>query len=153
MHPLDHRTVLRGHQTGGLGAGDAERVDNLVGRKAERRSGAGRRREDADSGPRVPTLDDVLLTHAHADARTDLVACYCGGQEIAAAHSRPELGDSQEGRQSHRTDMQHTLAMDIVELEALHQGAVDEGGVRRGETSVAGPNAATGGAVDRRKRL
>src|SRR6476646_58784 len=49
--------------------------------------------------------------------------------------------------------MQHALAMNVVELEALDQGAVNQGGVWSGETPVAGPKAATGRAVDRRQRL
>src|SRR5260221_9914185 len=49
--------------------------------------------------------------------------------------------------------MQHALAMDVVELEALDERAVDESGVRGGEAPVGGPNAAAGRAVDRCQRL
>ena len=49
--------------------------------------------------------------------------------------------------------MQHALAMDIVELKALDQGAVDQGGVRCRKPPVAGPYAAAGRAVDRSQRL
>ena len=84
MHALDHGAVLRGHQAGRLRAGDAERVHGLLGVEAERARRAGGGREHADGRARVPALADVLLAHAHADARTDLVAGDRGGQELAA---------------------------------------------------------------------
>src|SRR5260221_7607867 len=101
----------------------------------------------------MPALDDMLLAHAHADARTDLVAGNRSSQEIATAHSRPQLGNDEERRQRHRADMQDALAMDVVELETLDERAVDQGGVRGGEAPVAGPNGAAGRAVDRRQRI
>ena len=74
MHALDHGAVLRRHQAGRLGAGDAERVHSLVSieRKPARRAGSGG--ENPDRGAGMPALADMLLPHAQADARPDLVA-------------------------------------------------------------------------------
>ena len=38
MHAFDHGAVLRGHQAGGLRAGDAERVHGLLGIRARARA-------------------------------------------------------------------------------------------------------------------
>ena len=85
MHALDHGAVLRRHQAGGLGAGDAERVHGLLRIELEAARGAGAGREHAERRARMPALADVLLPHAAADARADLVAGDRGGEEFAAA--------------------------------------------------------------------
>ena len=80
----------------------------------------------------MPSLADMLRAHAKADARPDLVACGGRGEEFATAQVAPQLGDRQQRRQHHCADMQDARAMQIVELEALHLGAIGERGVRRG---------------------
>ena len=121
MHALDHGAVLRRHQPGGLGAGDAERMHGLRRRyRPKPRRGAGRRREHAHRRAGMPALADMLLAHAHADARADLVAGDRGGEKVAAAQAGVALRDRDQGRQRHRADVQHALAMHVVELEALH---------------------------------
>ena len=125
MHALHHGAVLRRHQAGRLGAGDAECVHGLVGieRKAPRRAGGGG--ENPDCGAGMPALADMLLAHAQADARADLVAGDGGSEEIAAGQLRVALGNRDQRRQCHRTDMQHGFAVHVVELESLHLGAVE----------------------------
>ena len=93
-------------------------------RKPERRCCAGRRGEHADRRTGVPTLHDVLLTHAHADARTHLITRDRGGEEIAPRHAWFEFGEREQRWQGHRTNMQHALPVYIIELEALHKRAV-----------------------------
>ncbi len=133
MHALDHGAVLRRHQPRRLGAGDAERMHGLLRREPQRRRGAGRRREHADGRAGMPALADMLGPHAEADPRPDLVAGDRGAQEIASAHARPHFDDREQRRQRHRADMEHAGTMDVVELEALHQRAVDERRMRRGQ--------------------
>ena len=87
MHALDHRAVLRGHQAGGLRAGDAERVHGLFGVEPEAARGAGSRGEHAERRAGMPALPDVLRAHAQPDARADLVAGDRGGQEFPAGQA------------------------------------------------------------------
>ncbi len=151
MHALDHGAVLRRHQAGRLGAGDAERMDGRVRRQPQRRRGAGGGREHADGGAGMPALADMLRPHAQADPRPDLVAGDGGAHEIAPAHAGPQLGDREQRRQGHRAHMQHAGAVHVVELEALHQGAVDQRRMRRRQPLSGAPHRA-GGAWCRARR-
>ena len=131
MHALDHGAVLRRHQAGRLRAGNAKRVHGGVGGKSQRPRRAGRRREHADRGAGMPALADMLLAHAQADARADLIAGDGGGEKIAAGQFGMALRHRDQRRQRDRADMQDRGAMHVVELEALHLRAVDQGRVRR----------------------
>ena len=133
MHALDHGAVLRRHQAGRLGAGDAERVHGFLGIECQPARRAGGGRENPDRGAGMPALADMLLAHAQADARPDLVTGDGGGEEIAAGQLRVALGDRNQRRQRHRADMQHGLAVHVVELEALHLRAVEQRRMRRGQ--------------------
>ena len=95
MHALDHGAVLRGHQSRGLRAGDAERVHGLVGGEAQGGGRARRGGKHADGRAGMPALPDMLRAHAFADARADLVAGDRRAQEIAAAHAGVQLGHRQ----------------------------------------------------------
>ena len=57
------------------------------------------------------------------------------------------LGDRDQRRQHHRADVQHALAMHVVELEALHLRAVDQRGVRRGRAQRRAPDRRGAGRV------
>ena len=142
MHALDHRAVLRRHQARGLRAGDAERVHGLVGVELQSARGARGGGEHAERGARMPALRDVLGAHADADARSDLVARDRRGQEFLAAHAGSHFGDRDQRRQHHRADVQHALAVHVVELEALHLRAVDERRVRRRQFLSGAPHRA-----------
>ena len=152
MHALDHGAVLRRHQAGRLGAGDAERVHGLVGIELEPARRAGRGRENPDRGAGMPALADMLLAHAQADARPDLVAGDGGGEEIAAGQLRVALGDGDQRRQRHRADMEHGLAVHVVELESLHLGAVEQRRMRRRQLSVGAPDRGGARCVERFER-
>jgi hypothetical protein len=54
----------------------------------------------------------------------------CGSQELLSGHLSLALGYRDQRRQRNRANMQDAAAMDVIELEALHLGAVDECGVR-----------------------
>ena len=140
MHALDHRAVLRGHQAGCLRAGNAERVNGLRRREPQppRRAGGGR--IDADRRTRMPALADMLLPHAQSDPRTDLVAGHRGGQEFPSVQHGMTLRHCDQCGQRHRADMQHAPAVNVIELEALHLGAIDQRGMRRGEPHRRAPN-------------
>ena len=90
----------------------------------------------------------MLRTHAFADARADLVAGDRRTQEVAAAHAGLQLGYRKERRQGDRADMQHALAVHVVELEALNERAVDQGGMRRRQPLRRSPDAAGLGGVE-----
>jgi hypothetical protein len=79
----------------------------------------------------MPALADVLGPHAQTHARPALVAGRGGGEEFLAGEVALELRDGDERGQHHRADVQDAGAMHVVELEALHLGAVRERGVRR----------------------
>ena len=140
MHALDHGAVLRGHQAGGLCAGDAERVDGLLRVELEPARRAGGRGEHADRGAGMPALADMLLAHAFADARPDLVAGQRRDQQFASGEIGVALRHREQGRQGNRADMQHADAVHVVELEALHLGAVHQRGVGGGQREVRAPH-------------
>ena len=96
----------------------------------------------------MPALSDMLRTHAFADARADFVAGDRRAQEIAAAHAGMQLGHRQKRRQGDRADMQHALAVHVVELEALDERAVDQRGMRRRQPLRRSPYAAGLGGVE-----
>src|SRR5262249_48921302 len=85
MHALDHRAILRRHQPCRLRAGDTDRVDGLCGVEPQRRGGTAGRREYTERRARMPALPDMLLSHAKADAWTDLITGDGGGEKVAAA--------------------------------------------------------------------
>ena len=143
MHALDHRAELRGHQAGGLGAGNAQRVHRLVDIQFQAARGAGGGGEHAQRRAGVPARGDVRGAHAQADARADFVAGDGGGQEFPAAHAGLQFGERDQRRQHHGADMQHAGAVHVVELEALHLGAVDERRVRRRELLARCPRRCT----------
>ena len=102
--------------------------------------GAGGGREHAERRAGVPALGDMLLAHAHADARADLVAGERRDQQLAPGEIGVALGDRDQRRQHDRADVQHAGAMHVVELEALHLGAVHERGVGRGQLLAGAPD-------------
>ena len=119
-----------------------------VGREPQRRRSAGGGREHADGRAGVPALADMLWPHAQADPRPDLIAGDGGAQEIAAAHAGPQFGDREQRRQGHRAHMQHAGAVHVVEFEALHQGAVDERRMGRGQPTGGAPHRAGRGGIE-----
>ena len=140
MHALDHRAILRGHQTGGLRPGNAERVHRVLGIELQSAGGAGGGREHADRRAGMPALGDMFLAHALADARADLVAGERRNQQFAAGEIGVALRHREQGRQRDGADMQHADAMHVVELEALHLGAVHQCGVGRGQRLAGAPD-------------
>ena len=123
------------------------------GGELQRRRGARRRRKYPDGRARMPALGDMLGPHAQADPRPDLVARDRGAQKIAPAHAGPQLGDRDHRRQRDGADMQHAGAMHVVKFEALHQGAVGQRRVRRGEPPSGAPDRAGRGRIEPAERL
>ena len=99
VHALHHRAVLRGHQARGLRAGDAQRMHGFVDIELQARARRRPRRKTRRRvAPECQPCADVLGSHAHADARPDLVARDGGGEKFLAAHARPQLGDRRSAR-------------------------------------------------------
>ena len=73
-------------------------------------------------------------------ARADLVAGDGGGQEFGAGEARMTFGDGDQRRQRDCADMEHALAMHIVEFKTLDLRAIDESGMRRRELSIGPPD-------------
>src|SRR5665213_380307 len=107
-------------------------MNRLLARKAQASRCTRRSGKHADGRTRMPALPDMLRTHAFADARTNFVAGDGRPQEIAAVETRTNFCNCKKRRQSHRTNVQHTLPMHIVELKALNKGTVDQRRMRRG---------------------
>ena len=62
------------------------------------------------------------------------------------------LGDGKQRRQRHRADMQHGLAVDVVELKALHLGAVEQRRMRRRQFPISAPDRGRARGVERFER-
>ena len=139
MHALDHGSILRGHEARGLRAANADGVDGLSDIEPQGARRARRRRENAKRRAGVPALADMFLPHADADAGADLVTCNSGGEEFLAGDGRILFEHGQNAGQGHGAHMQDAHAMHIVELEALHQRAIDEDCVGRGELVLCAP--------------
>ena len=86
----------------------------------------------------MPALADVLLAHADADARADLVAGDGRRQQLRAGHVVLLLGHGKQRRERDGADVQHALSMHVVELEGMHLRAVDQRRIR-GRQPQAGP--------------
>ena len=139
MHTLNHRPILRGHEARRLGAANADGVDGLSDIEPQGARRARRRRENAERRAGVPALADMFLPHADADAGADLVTGNCRSEEFLARDGRILLEYGQNAGQGHGAHMQNAHAMHIVELEALHQRAIDEDCVGRGELILCSP--------------
>jgi len=96
----------------------------------------------------MPALPDMLLAHAQADARADLVAGDGGGKKVASADRRLALQDGEDRRQRDRADVKDADPVHVVELEALHQRAVDQHGMRRRQPLGGAPDTGAGAAID-----
>src|SRR6516164_9604120 len=105
-------------------------MNDLVLREPEEGCSARCCREDSYGCPLVPALTNVLLSHAHSYPWPYLVASYCRGEKVTAAQTCPNLSQCAQRRQGDGTDMHHAHTMNVVELKSLHQGPVDESGMR-----------------------
>src|SRR5690554_219774 len=83
VHALDHGPILGRHQACCLSAGDTKGVHRLLSAQAQTAGGTGSGREHAHRGAGMPALADMLLTHANAHARADLVTGDGGGEKVA----------------------------------------------------------------------
>src|SRR5450432_3964565 len=90
----------------------------------------------------MPALPNMLWAHAFADARADFVAGDGGSQEIAATEAGAQLRYRQQRRQSDRANVKDSLAMDIIEFEALNKGAINQRRMRRRQKLRRAPHAA-----------
>ena len=88
--------------------------------------GTGRSRENAKGGAGMPSLADMLLSHADADSRSDLVARDSGGKKFTSGKLRMILRYRDQCRKRHRADMQHAVAVHVVEFETLHGGSIHQ---------------------------
>jgi hypothetical protein len=144
VHALAHGLVLSGHQAGGLRARQAQRVFEARAVQPEQHAGRGRRRMGAEHRARMPAARQHLdAVQAQAHARADLEAGDRAQHEAftrhAAGHAarhaaRPAaqmLGASQQRRQHQRSAVQRRAWVEVVQLEALDEGAVEQRGAGR----------------------
>ena len=108
--------------------------------ESERSGGAGRSGEHPERRPRMPPLPDMPLPHADSDPGTNLVTGDGGGEKVAPADRRFTLENREDWRQRDRPHVKDTDPMHVVELEALHQGAIYEDGMRRRQPIASSPN-------------
>jgi len=150
VHALAHGLVLRRHQAGRLGAGQAERVFEASSVQAQQLAHGRRGRMGAEHRARMPAARQHLhAVQRHADARADLVAGHrrfekplAADRRGAALAHRPQCG------QHDRCAVQRAERMKIVELEALDEGAVEQR--RAGRTRIRAPadDGAIAGALE-----
>ena len=153
MHALDHGAVLRRHQAGRLGAGDAERMHGLLRRRGRARA------------PRRPRPRTRRRSRPNASpGRYAPGPCTCP----RAARSRSRRPRRvRKSRPESRAWLSPTAIragnttaptcntpwrMHVVELEALHLRAVDQGRVRRGEAQCRAPHRGGAGRIELAER-
>ena len=149
MHALDHGAELRRHQARGLGAGNAERVHGLLGARAERRA---RRRP--------PPKTRRRSRRNASPGRYAAGPCTCRRAARSRSRRPPRRRKSRPLRPGRSSAIAKSggnvtaptcstpCAVHVVELEALHQRAVDERRVRRRQPFRRAPDAAGFGRVE-----
>ena len=115
---------------GGEAAGDAERVDNLLGVQAERGGNAGRRAHHAEDCGRVEAGLVHRLRHHGGQPAHRLGADRDAEQRRGAVGLVP-LAGRQHRRHHHRAGMHRPALEGVVEILAMRGGAVDESGAGR----------------------
>jgi hypothetical protein len=91
----------------------------------------------------------VKRTHRHADARSHFVAGHGRGQETLAGDAAFQLGERDERGQRGGANVHRALAVNVVELEALDERAVQQCGARRRYALVGAPQPAELAVVHR----
>ena len=112
---------------GGEAAGDAERVDDLLGVKSERGGNAGGRAHHAEDRGRVEARLVHRLRHHRGQPAHRLGADRDAEQRRGAVRPVP-LAGRQHRRHHHRAGMHRAALEGVVEILAMRRGAVDEGG-------------------------
>ena len=109
---------------------------------AARRRGA----EHAEGRGRVPALLVMMVMHAAADPRLGLEPGDIGGDE-GAAGAVERLAEREQRRQDRRRRVAAQRVADIVEIERVRRGAVDQRGVERRGAAVAAEDQALAAAA------
>src|SRR5690606_5289815 len=113
-------------QTGGLGAGTAQQVDELLLVEAHQLAHGHGGGQGADGRGGV---EDAVVgtTEEFTDADARLVAGQGGQQQLAAGLAQV-LGGGQGGREHHGGRVQHGAGVQVVLLHQVGAGAVHQGG-------------------------
>ncbi len=125
MQGLRHRVHAEGLlQPRGEGGHRGERVRELRAVQAQKHRRRGCAPEAADGAGRMPVAI-VRPAQGGADPRRDLVAGDDGAQEFQAARL-PVLRQGERGRDGRGARVVDRVAEDVVELDRVRRGAVDE---------------------------
>ena len=122
-----------------------------VGRETAEPRGRGRRAEDPADRRRVEAARVEGAGRRHADSRHDLVAGDDGGEQLPAARAA-RLRDRERGRHDDRRDVRDRVRVRVVEVEAVAEHRVREGGVRGGQRGVEADHRRLGLAAELRHR-
>ena len=110
----------------GKRAGNAERVDDLLGSEAERRADAGGGAHHAEDGGRVEARFVHGLRH-HGGEAAHHFAADGDADKCGLAVALLPLAGRQHRRHDDRAGMHRAALEGVVEILAMGRGAVDEG--------------------------
>src|SRR5579872_6554813 len=96
----------------------------------------------------MPTLRNVLLAHAHSHPRTRLISGDSRCEKLPAVHYVRRVDQCKERRQRDGTDVQDTVAMNVVELKALYARSIHQGRMGSAETFRSPPDGTRARLVD-----
>ena len=131
LHPLFHGLELRGHEAGRLSGRKAEGVLEPRSVKAEKGPRGGGARKRPEDFPRVPPPREHLRSvQGEAHPRPDLKAEDGGAEKVApltGGCSVDLFGAGHQRGEDEGSAVHWRKGMEIVELEALNESAVEEG--------------------------
>ena len=119
----------------GHAAGDAERIDDLLGVESKRRADAGRRPHRAEDRGRM----EAGLVHGFRHHETQPAQHFGADRNPDQRHAAigiVPLAGGQHRRHDHRAGMHRTALKGIVEILAMRRGAVDERGAGGGQRAL-----------------
>jgi hypothetical protein len=135
MERLGHRAEI-GFDPARKRSGDRERLRGGARIEPHQMTARRRRAEHTQCRGRVPALFVMVIVDAAADPRLRLEPGDISGDEIAAA-AILRLGHRKDRRQDRRRGVPAQRIADIVEIERVRRGAVDERRVERAGAPVA----------------
>ena len=131
---LAHRAELR-FEPGRLGAGDAERARRSLGIEAEQPRAGGRGAKAADRPGGVKAAVVMAGPHRHSDPASGLVAGDERSDDVAPGASAL-FGERDQPRQDRDRGMAGHRQIDVVVIERMADGAVDQRGREGGEAHL-----------------
>jgi len=141
MEALCHRSVLRGHEAGGLRACKPQRVDELIDIEIEQLTHRSRRPEGARQSARMETAVESIRADGISNSGTQLVANNRRQNDLLAGVWSETFGRGKHGWNNTGAVVRHRLIVTVIELVALSRRAVDQRDTERVGTKLHAPGA------------